>query len=71
VSRRALLVSTPHEPLFRGLNLLRGAHWSRLGNTPGHIQHFSPRSLERLVRRAMRVTQQRRVLPWIVLLAEH
>lgn len=71
VSRRALLVSTPHEPLFRGLNLLRGAHWSSLGNTPGHIQHFCPRSLERLVCGAMRVTHRHRVLPWIVLLAEH
>ncbi len=71
VTRSTLLVSTPNEPLFRTLNLLRGAYLSALGNTPGHIQHFSPRSLERLVSGALRVTHQRTVLPWIVLLAEH
>jgi ubiquinone/menaquinone biosynthesis C-methylase UbiE len=70
VTRRALLVSTPNEPLFRSLNLLRGAYLSTLGNTPGHIQHFSPKSLVRLVSAALRVTHERTVLPWIVLLAE-
>jgi ubiquinone/menaquinone biosynthesis C-methylase UbiE len=71
VTRRALLVSTPYEPLFRSLNLLRGSYFWTLGNTPGHIQHFSPKSLERLVSGALRVMHQRTALPWIVLLAEH
>jgi ubiquinone/menaquinone biosynthesis C-methylase UbiE len=70
VTSRALLVSAPNEPLFRGLNLMRLAYLSTLGNTPGHIQHFSAKSLRRLVSQALPVTHQRRVLPWIVLLAE-
>jgi len=70
VTRRALLLSTPHEPWFRGMNLLRGAHLATLGNTPGHLQQFGPRTLRRLVEGTMRITQERRVLPWIVVLAE-
>lgn len=70
VGSRWAVLSTPNEPIFRGLNLLRGAHLSRLGNTPGHVQHFSPASLRRLVSSRFRVTEQRLPLPWIVLLAE-
>ena len=31
-----LLVSVPREPLWRGLNMARGAYLKDLGNTPGH-----------------------------------
>lgn len=71
VSSRFALLSTPNEPLFRGLNVLRGAYLSRLGNTPGHIQHFDLKSLSTLVEARFRVTMSRRPIPWVVLLAEH
>ena len=35
VAERWLLVSVPREPLWRGLNMARGAYWGSLGNTPG------------------------------------
>jgi hypothetical protein len=69
VARRAVIVSTPREPLWRALNLARGAYLRDLGNTPGHVQHFSRRALERLVGRRLRVLERRSPLPWTVVLA--
>ena len=42
-----LLVSVPREPLWRGLNMARGAYLRDLGNTPGHVNHWSKRSFVR------------------------
>ncbi len=46
-AQRHLLVSVPREPLWRMLNMARGAYWSALGNTPGHLNHWSRRSFVR------------------------
>jgi 2-polyprenyl-3-methyl-5-hydroxy-6-metoxy-1,4-benzoquinol methylase len=70
VTRRWALVSTPYEPLFRGMNLLRGAYLTDLGNTPGHVRHFRPRTLVQLVSAEFSLTQLRTPLPWIVALLE-
>jgi ubiquinone/menaquinone biosynthesis C-methylase UbiE len=69
VARRAVIVSTPREPIWRALNIARGAYLRQLGNTPGHVRHFSRRGLERLVGGRMRVLARRTPLPWTVLLA--
>ena len=45
VARRHLLVSVPREPLWRALNMARGAYWRELGNTPGHVNHWSKRGV--------------------------
>ncbi len=47
---RHLLVSVPREPLWRALNMARGAYWRELGNTPGHLNHWSRRSFVRPAR---------------------
>jgi SAM-dependent methyltransferase len=64
-----LLVSVPWEPLWRLANLARGAYVTRLGNTPGHVQHFSRRRVRGLVRRQFRILEERRPFPWTMLLA--
>ena len=53
VARGHLLVSVPREPLWRGLNMARGAYWRDLGNTPGHVNHWSKRGV-RLAALALR-----------------
>jgi ubiquinone/menaquinone biosynthesis C-methylase UbiE len=68
VARRGVLVSTPREPLWRLLNVARGAYLGALGNTPGHIQHFRSASLEALVSQSIRVTDRRSPVPWTILL---
>ena len=67
-AQRHLLVSVPREPLWRILNLARGAYWSSLGNTPGHLNHWSKRSFVSLLSRHGRVTEARSPFPWTMLL---
>jgi 2-polyprenyl-3-methyl-5-hydroxy-6-metoxy-1,4-benzoquinol methylase len=68
VAASHLLVSVPHEPLWRLLNVARGAYLRDLGNTPGHINHFSARAFTRLLARHGEVVQARSPFPWTMLL---
>jgi SAM-dependent methyltransferase len=68
VAKRWLLVSVPREPLWRGLNMARGAYWKDLGNTPGHLNHWSKRSFVALLARHGEVVQARSPFPWTMLL---
>jgi 2-polyprenyl-3-methyl-5-hydroxy-6-metoxy-1,4-benzoquinol methylase len=70
VAREWLLVSTPREPLWRILNLLRGGYWRSFGNTPGHINHWSKHGLVALVSPYGRVVATRSPIPWTLLLVD-
>jgi 2-polyprenyl-3-methyl-5-hydroxy-6-metoxy-1,4-benzoquinol methylase len=65
---RHLLVSVPREPLWRMLNMARGAYLRDLGNTPGHLNHWSKRGFARLLERHGEVVQARSPFPWTMLL---
>jgi SAM-dependent methyltransferase len=67
-AERHLLVSVPREPLWRMLNMARGAYWPALGNTPGHLNHWSRRSFVELLSRHGEVTEVRSPFPWTMLL---
>jgi 2-polyprenyl-3-methyl-5-hydroxy-6-metoxy-1,4-benzoquinol methylase len=67
-AERHLLVSVPREPLWRMLNMARGAYWSDLGNTPGHLNHWSRRSFVELLARHGEVVEVRAPFPWTMLL---
>jgi 2-polyprenyl-3-methyl-5-hydroxy-6-metoxy-1,4-benzoquinol methylase len=67
-TRGHLLVSVPREPLWRMLNLARGAYWTALGNTPGHLNHWSRRSFVELLSRHGEVVEVRSPFPWTMLL---
>ena len=41
----------PREPLWRGLNMARGAYVKDLGNTPGHLNHWSRKAFVELLSR--------------------
>ena len=68
VARRHLLVSVPREPLWRGLNMARGAYLRDLGNTPGHVNHWSKRAFVSLLSRHGTVEEARSPFPWTMLL---
>jgi 2-polyprenyl-3-methyl-5-hydroxy-6-metoxy-1,4-benzoquinol methylase len=68
VASRHLLVSVPREPLWRALNMARGAYVRDLGNTPGHINHWSKRGFVELVSRYGEVVETRSPFPWTMLL---
>jgi 2-polyprenyl-3-methyl-5-hydroxy-6-metoxy-1,4-benzoquinol methylase len=63
-----LLVSVPREPLWRALNMARGAYLRDLGNTPGHVNHWSKQGFVRLLARHGEVIERRSPFPWTMLL---
>jgi len=67
-AERHLLVSVPREPLWRALNLARGAYIGQLGNTPGHLNHWSKRSFARMLSRHGQIVELRSPFPWTMLL---
>lgn len=67
VVRKAVILSTPREPLWRLLNMARGKYWSDLGNTPGHLQHWSSIGLRRQVSSCFDVVGMSQPIPWTVL----
>ena len=67
-ARRHLLVSVPREPMWRMLNMARGAYWPALGNTPGHLNHWSKTSFVELLSRHGEVVDVRSPFPWTMLL---
>ena len=63
-----LLVSVPREPLWRALNMARGAYLADFGNTPGHLNHWSKRAFVQLLSRHGKVVEARSPFPWTMLL---
>lgn len=64
VGRDWLLVTTPVEPLWRAMNVARGAYVRDRGNTPGHVHHFSFKAIQQELAEHGDVVAARRVLPW-------
>lgn len=61
-----VIVTVPHEPLFRLTNFLRGKNLTRLGNDPEHVNHWSPRSFRRWLEQTLVVETVESIFPWIV-----
>jgi 2-polyprenyl-3-methyl-5-hydroxy-6-metoxy-1,4-benzoquinol methylase len=68
VASRWILVSVPREPLWRALNMARGAYLRELGNTPGHLNHWSKRGFARLLGRYGNTVELRSPFPWTMAL---
>ena len=68
VARSRLLASVPREPLWRALNVARGAYLRDLGNTPGHVNHWSKRAFVSLLSRYGTVEEARSPFPWTMAL---
>jgi len=65
---RSLILSVPREPLWCLLNCARGKYLGQLGNTPGHIQHWSKPGFIELVAKYFEVLEVSNPLPWTMLL---
>jgi SAM-dependent methyltransferase len=64
VSSEHLLLSVPHEPLFRLANFLRGKNWPTLGNDPEHLHNYTGRSFRQLVGSVVDIVWQGYAFPW-------
>ncbi len=69
VSTDRLVLSVPREPVWRAANVARGKYLGDLGNTPGHILHWSTRRFRALVGAYAEVDQVLRPFPWTVVTA--
>ncbi|MFH1131874.1 MAG: class I SAM-dependent methyltransferase [Pseudomonadota bacterium] len=70
VTRQYAILSVPHEPIWRVLNMARFAYLKDFGNTPGHLQHWNAEGFVRFVSSAMRVRKILSPFPWTMLVAE-
>lgn len=69
VTRDYCIVSVPREPIWRVLNVARGKYIQALGNTPGHINHWSTGSFVGLLKKYVQVIDVRQPLPWTMVFA--
>jgi 2-polyprenyl-3-methyl-5-hydroxy-6-metoxy-1,4-benzoquinol methylase len=69
VARRALLLSVPNEPGWRISHLLAGRDVRNLGDTPGHINHWSKHAFADLVSDFGRLDEVTGVFPWTLVVA--
>ncbi len=66
VAKKDLIVSVPREPVWRILNMMRGKYLTAWGNTPGHLQHWSPRQFVAFLSEHAEIVSVKLPLPWIV-----
>ena len=69
VAKDRVVLTVPWEPWWRMANLARGKYVRDLGNTPGHIQHWTHRGFRLLVARHLRVTSASVSIPWTLVAA--
>ena len=69
VANADVVLSVPREPMWRVLNCARGKYLRDLGNTPGHVNHWSSRSFTDLVSQHLEVTGTWQPLPWTLVRA--
>jgi 2-polyprenyl-3-methyl-5-hydroxy-6-metoxy-1,4-benzoquinol methylase len=70
LARKNLVLSVPREPIWRVLNVARGKYLKDLGNTPGHLQHWSTGAFLRMVSDYAEVVKVLTPLPWTVVLCK-
>jgi 2-polyprenyl-3-methyl-5-hydroxy-6-metoxy-1,4-benzoquinol methylase len=68
LARPWLIVSVPREPLWRALNLARLSYVGALGNTPGHLNHWSKGAFLAFLEASVEVVDVRSPLPWTMAL---
>lgn len=70
VTGRYAIVSVPHEPFWRACNIARLKYLKDLGNTPGHVNHFSVNRFKRVLYQRFARVELFRPFPWLMALCE-
>jgi 2-polyprenyl-3-methyl-5-hydroxy-6-metoxy-1,4-benzoquinol methylase len=68
LARPWAIVSVPREPIWRILNLARLKYVGGLGNTPGHLHHWSRHAFGQFLGRRLEVVELDSPLPWAMAL---
>lgn len=67
VCRGNVIFSVPFEPVWRVGNMARGRYLKQLGNTPGHINHWTRWSFARAVGEYFDVVEVASPMPWTMI----
>lgn len=71
ISKDYLILGVPKEPLWRFLNVCRFKYVKDFGNTPGHLNHWSKKTLVNLIEKEFgKVIAVESPTPWIIVLAK-
>lgn len=70
VARKSVVISVPNEPLWRILNMARFKYLKDFGNTPGHLNHFSKKSLVKELEKFGTIKKVFTPVPWIMIECE-
>jgi ubiquinone/menaquinone biosynthesis C-methylase UbiE len=70
VSKKYIIVSVPNEPFYRMTNVVRFMYLKELGNTPGHINHWSKNAFIKFANKICHVQEVRTPFPFTILLCE-
>ncbi|MCU7800946.1 MAG: class I SAM-dependent methyltransferase [gamma proteobacterium symbiont of Lucinoma myriamae] len=70
IVKQYVILSVPREPIWRALNIMRGKYLSKLGNTPGHVQHWTHSSFMKLVTKYFDIIEIKTPLPWTMVLCQ-
>ena len=68
VCHECVILSVPREPIWCISNLIRGKYLRNLGNTPGHIQHWSQRGFIDFVSQFGTIELIKSPFPWTMVL---
>jgi len=69
VGSRHVVLSVPREPVFRSCNLFAGRYVKDLGNTPGHLNHWSKSAFVKFVSTVADVREVSSPFPWTTIWA--
>lgn len=70
ISKRYVYISVPNEPIWRIANFMRGKYIRYMGNTPGHINHWTKREIMRLIDNYGNILKVATPFPWTMILSE-
>ena len=65
VTAKYCIFSVPNEPIWRLVNIARGTYIVDLGNTPGHVNHWSSKAFQRYISDYFQVVKTISPFPWV------
>lgn len=68
VTNKYIIISVPREPIWRILNMMRAKYITDLGNTPGHIQHWTKDEIVKLTANYFDILEVVSPFPWTMML---
>jgi len=72
ISTKYLILGVPREPMWRFLNMCRLKYLKDFGNTPGHLNHWSKKSIIKLIEQKFgKVIAVESPIPWTIVLYFH